>query len=428
MPRSGSSGEIANGAPCAYGMPMTSMDVASANATASQDRATSPQASAPGPGRVARDGFVQIRVAGTPSEMGEQHGELLRDEIRDLLEAVRHHVLQGQPGVIGWGIRRAVDAATAMMGTQVPQRYREEMAGVARAAGVSFRDILMVACFDDLLANLRMLGALFGRLGCSTFALTADRTASRELVCGRNLDYFVASAVADDSWAATNYMKEHLAVIEYQPRNRASFVSITWPGFVGAVTAMSQRGMVAASMTVATVKNSPLATPSPFLYRRIMEETGSLDEAIGILRGARRTQGNNVLLGSAAEGTAAIVEYTPWRLVVRLPVEGWVASTNHFNDPEMARHHANLVFLSSRERLARLGELCADHGSTAEVQEIRGFLTDLERRSPEATEYCTLLNPCTIYSAFFQPAQRRMWVRAADRPGRTFQEIGVARG
>jgi hypothetical protein len=377
---------------------------------------------------VARDGFVQIRVAGTPVEMGEQHGELLRDEIRDLLEALRHHVLHGQPGVIGWGIRRAADAATAMMATHAPRRYRDEMAGVARAAGVPYRDILMVACFDDLLANLRMLGALFGRLSCSVFALTADRTASRELLCGRNLDYFVASAVADDSWAATNYMKEHLAVIEYYPRDRASFVSVAWPGFVGAVTAMSEWGMVAASMTVATVRSLPLATPSPFLYRRIMEETRALDTAIGILRSARRTQGNNVLLGSAAEGTAAIVEYTPWRLVVRRPIDGWVASTNHFNDPEMVRQHASTVFLSSRERLSRLGELCATHGSTAEVQEARGFLSDLERRSPEANEFCTLLNPCTIYSAFFQPSQGRMWVRAADRPERTFQEIELARG
>ena len=51
-----------------------------------------------------RDGFLQIRVAGSPREMGLQQGELLRHEIRDLVEQVHHHVLYGQPGLIGWGI------------------------------------------------------------------------------------------------------------------------------------------------------------------------------------------------------------------------------------------------------------------------------------------------------------------------------------
>src|SRR4051794_12320477 len=35
--------------------------------------------------REARDGFIQIRVAGAPYEMGLQHGELLHAEIRDLI-------------------------------------------------------------------------------------------------------------------------------------------------------------------------------------------------------------------------------------------------------------------------------------------------------------------------------------------------------
>jgi hypothetical protein len=54
---------------------------------------------------------------------------------------------------------------------------------------------------------------------------------------------------------------------------------------------------------------------------------------------------------------------------------------------------------------------------------LSAFLTDLQTRHPEASEYCTVHNPCTVYSALFAPQQRRMWVRAADQPDRTFQEI-----
>jgi hypothetical protein len=222
-------------------------------------------------------------------------------------------------------------------------------------------------------------------------------------------------------------MKEHVAVVEYAPEDRPSFVSVGWPGFIGAATAMSERGIVVSSLTVPTLVNWPIATPATFLYRRVIEEAETLEQGLAMIRRARRTQGNNVLVGSGDEGTAAVVEYTPRRLAVRPPEDGWVAATNHFNHPDMVRHHARQGTPSSTERLARLGELCGSDGAcTAEVVALSAFLTDLETRYPEANEYCTVHNPCTVYSTLFAPRQRRMWVRAADQPDRTFQEIGGA--
>ncbi|MPZ15871.1 MAG: hypothetical protein GEU73_15855 [Chloroflexi bacterium] len=377
--------------------------------------------------RVQRAGFLQIRVEGSPREMGLQHGELLRDEIRNLIDAVHHHILSGQPGVVGWGLRRAARAVTALMATQIPRRYRQEIAGIARAADVSYRDLLLVNCVDDVLAILRPLGAMVGRLGCSAFAVSPDRTATGELICGRNLDYFVTSAVGDDVWAATTYMKEHVVVVEYAPADGARFVSVAWPGFVGAATALSDRGILLAALVVATIRNQPLATPCPFLYRRIMEEARTLEEAVTILRRARRTQGHNVLLGSGDEGAVAVVEFTPWRFAVRHAEDGWVGATNHFNAAELVRHHANLAFPSSIERLARLEELCTVENRTdRDARTLARLLVDTRTRSPALNEYCTIWNPCTIYSTLFAPAQRRLWLRVADGPDRGFEEIALA--
>jgi hypothetical protein len=375
------------------------------------------------PSRIQRDGFLQIRVAGTPEEMGLQHGELLRDEIRDLIDAIYYHVLYGQPGIVGRGVRTAVRTVAAALATRIPGRYRRELTGIARAADVPYQDVLLISCFDDVLANLRLLEGLAARLGCSVFAVTAERTASSELVCGRNLDYFVMSAKGEDAWAATRYMKEHVAVVEYAPADRPGFVSVGWPGFIGAATAMSDRGITVSSLTVPTLLGSPLGTPATLLYRQVIEEAGSLEEGIAMIRRARRTQGNNVLIGSGDEGAAAVVEYTPRWLAVRHPEGGWIAATNHFNHREMVRHY-HQRFQSSTERLARLGELCSwDGDGTAEVLALSAFLTDLKRRSPEVNEYCTVHNPCTVYSTLFAPRQRRMWVRAADQTDRTFKEI-----
>src|SRR5581483_1746234 len=151
-------------------------------------------------GPIQRGGFIQIRVSGTPKEMGEQHGEQLRGEIRDLRDALHHHVLYGQPRLVGWGVRRAVRTVARIIEPNIPRRYRIEMAALARAADVPYRDILLLNCFDDVLANLRLLGTLMARLGCSAFALTPERTQGDELICGRNLDYFVESAAGEDAW------------------------------------------------------------------------------------------------------------------------------------------------------------------------------------------------------------------------------------
>ena len=184
---------------------------------ASADDQRSSQSAIRNPQSEMRDGFVQIRVSGSPYDMGLQHGELLRDEIRSLMDAVNRHVLYGQPGMVGWGMRRGCRMVARLMEPYIPRRHRLEMAGVARAAAVDYRDILLVNCFDDVLANLRIVAATFGRLGCSGFAANADQALTGELICGRNLDYFVNSAVGDEVWAATNYLKQHVTVVEHAP-------------------------------------------------------------------------------------------------------------------------------------------------------------------------------------------------------------------
>jgi hypothetical protein len=402
---------------------------------------------------------VQISVAGGPYDMGLQHGEQLRDEIRELLDAVHHHVLYGQPGWFGWGVRRALRTVTRIMAAQLPLRYRREMAGIARAADVSYRDVLLLNCFDDVCANLNPIGAIFGRLACSAFAVTGARTVSNQLLCGRNLDYFVPSAAGDDVWAATNYMKDHVAVVAYQPEDRTAWASVGWPGYIGGATAMNARGITVSALTVATLRNSPLGVPAGFLYRRIVEETDSLADAIRVFQRSRRPQGNNVLLGSAQENTAAVVEYTAFHLAVRRPEDGWIATANHFTHPEMRGRGARLAFLSSTERLARLEDLCGcpedspfdeslasareywyqqlrpdegagawpgDEPRAAELARFGAFLLDTATRRPDSNEYCTVWNPCTIYSTLFEPTQGRIWVRPSDRPDRRFQPVCIS--
>ena len=132
------------------------------------------------------------------------------------------------------------------------------------------------------------------------------------------------------------------------------------------------------------------------------------------------------MLGSGDEGTAAVVEYTPWRFAVRQAEDDWIATTNHFNHPEMARHHAQATFLSSTERLGRIGTLCsADAMPARDADAVGRVLLDRELTNAEANEYCTVWNPCTIYSTVFEPAQHQLRLRVADRADRQFESIAL---
>jgi len=309
-----------------------------------------------------------------------------------------------------------------MMERRIAPAYKREMQALARAADVPYREILLLNCVDDVLANLAQLGELYGRLGCSAFAAMGQRTAEGELLVGRNLDYFVPSAAGEDAWAATNYMKEHVVAIEYTPESGHPFVSVGWPGFIGVATGMSAAGLCLGSLTVSTRRNWPFATPATFIYRDMLQDTETLSDAIHLLRQSPRAQGNNLLLGSGSEADARVVEFTPWQFSVREPEDGWICTTNHYVSPEMDRFHTHGVVFSSGERMARLDEMCAV-GTLADGKAAGAFLIDQGLRVPEANEYCGVFNPCTIYSVVFAPTRGELWVRVADRPDRRFDRL-----
>lgn len=387
---------------------------------AAEPIASSANGRGPGPRREARDGFLHVRVGGPPEEMGAQHGELLRSEIQYLLAALDHHVLHGRPRVLGWLTRRAMRATARLMELRIPFRYRREMASLAQAAQVPYQDILLLNCLDDILANLWVPGAFFARWACSGFATWGQRTPSGDLLCGRNLDYYVWSAKGEDPWAATSYMKEHVVAITHEPSEGSAFVSVGWPGFVGAATALSELGISISALSVPIRRNWPLATPAPFLYRDVMEAATTLEEAVAILRRGPRSQGNNVLLGSGAEARAVVVEFTPWDFVVREGADGAIAATNHFLHPDTAPLAARYVLPDSTARLARLQQISSQLSGPDEAGQC---LLDLEPSAVEAGNSWTIYNSCTIYSVIFAPAQGRLWLRTADQPRRSFQEV-----
>src|SRR5205823_13978535 len=96
------------------------------------------------------------------------------------------------------------------------------------------------------------------------------------------------------------------------------------------------------------------ATPLLLLYRLIAQYASTLDEAEWLIRGTRRTIGNNLTMASGAANDGRCLELSMDRVVSIKPVGGRLNVTNHFQHPAMAELQTGWVIPNSVQRLARL--------------------------------------------------------------------------
>lgn len=95
-----------------------------------------------------------LHLRGTPYEMGYQHGSLLRREVRSSVKnilAFADHRL-GVPGVGRFFVRRRLDRAWRRMKPRVPEKYLDEMEGLADGAEIPLANLERIHALPELIA------------------------------------------------------------------------------------------------------------------------------------------------------------------------------------------------------------------------------------------------------------------------------------
>jgi hypothetical protein len=392
----------------------------------------------PPPGRVSQRGsFIVLEVAGDAYTRGLQHGMAVADRIRVLRNRLFDQIIYRRGRVVGAGFASVLYSILAKMHPHIPREIREEMRGIADGAGVKYREILLFNCFDDMLHGLMKIGPAFqsitkhrfiapmiGRFACSSFVVPAERSQTGGPLHGRNLDYFVSDEFIDPEWLVPKALRENVIVLSVRPDDGQPYASVTWPGFIGVVTGMNAAGLSLACHTSVVHRERIGATPMPFIYHSVMRHATTLDEAEWILRGSRRTIGNNLTMACSNSGEGRRFELSMDLFASHGAVDGLVRTTNHFQDPALKPNQEGWVVPSSEFRLDRMGQLFGEgtHGPSAACE----ALTDVTPFSPEQYQWDCMLNPGTIYGTVFEPAERRLWVRANDRADRQFEAVDLA--
>jgi hypothetical protein len=195
-------------------------------------------------------------------------------------------------------------------------------------------------------------------LGCTSFVAKGDATADGHAYLARNFDFEVGSVY-----------DEHKVVFLVEEEGKIPYASVSWPGFIGAVSGMNARGVGVVIHGGRARDTREDGEPVVHTTRRILAEASTVDEAIAIVE-AQKAMVSHILLVSDASGDAAVIERAPGEPVWIRHIDGDVLGvTNHFEGP-FATDEKNVSIrknTSTLSRRARLDELLeASHALTPE--------------------------------------------------------------
>ena len=191
-------------------------------------------------------------------------------------------------------------------------------------------------------------------VGCTSLAVWNENSEDGDLLIGRNFDFYVG----DDF--AKNKMVEFV-----EPENGIPYLSVSWPGMIGVVSGMNKEGI---SVTINAGKSRiPMAakTPVSLVTREILQFAKTIDDAIAIARKRKVFVSESILVGSANDKKAVIIEVSPKNFgVYDAANSSKVLCTNHFqseaykNDKKNQKH---IVESHSEYRYEKLQELLQEN-------------------------------------------------------------------
>jgi hypothetical protein len=195
--------------------------------------------------------------------MGLQHGTLLKDLIQ---ENIKKYLKTPSANLLEHGADRMEEFMLAIprITSYIPKKYIEEMQGVAQGADASFHDILLLNLFPEM-------------FHCCVITASHEASHDKTLYHARVLDY-----------SAGKDLQSSAVLIVAKPNKGFAFMNVTYAGFIGSVTGMSE-----AKIAIGEIGGQGYGhwdgIPMSFLLRSVLEDAKTLEDAKEILECTPRT-------------------------------------------------------------------------------------------------------------------------------------------
>lgn len=295
------------------------------------------------------------------------------------------------------------------LGKHVPEENRREILGISQYCSDEFDYIS--SAYDRQL-NYHAAHDLghamqdYMLVGCSSFATWQNKSADSTLIIGRNFDFYVG-----DDFAKNKQIQF------YEPEKGYKFVSVAWPGMTGVLSGMNEEGLTVTINAAKSEIPTSAKMPISLLVREILQYASNIDEAYKIAESRSTFVSESLLIGSAKDKKAAIIEKSPSKTVLLFSPENnnQIISTNHYQSSEFAdnkRNIENIKNSDSQYRYKRLEELLSanypiDAPRAASI--LRNHLGVNDENIGLANEKAINQFICH-HSVIFKPEERIIWV------------------
>ena len=357
----------------------------------------------------AESGLWEMYLEGNGFERGVAHGKLAQELVQQqenyFIASIKKIIpsefyLSFLKYFVGW-FNRDLDK-------NITEEYKQEIFGVSQSAseefdyiGSNYQRILNYHAAHDIGHALQDKNMV---VGCTSFAVWNSAAEDSVLTIGRNFDFYMGDDFAKDK-----------IVCFYNPDSGNKFMTITWAGFTGAVSGMNIEGL---TVTINAAKSEPplaSATPISVVAREILQYATTIDEAFVIAKKRQTFVSEAILIGSAKDNHAALIEKSPTKTVLFSPEGNRLICTNHFQSSEFASDELNQKQIkesASAYRYKRVEELLnqspeMDVSEAAYILRDRSGLGDSDIGMGNEKAVNQLL---AHHSVIFQPAKKLVWV------------------
>lgn len=281
-----------------------------------------------------------VLLSGTPEQIGEAHGALLKAEVRHCADSALY--LAGLAATVDSGkwFPDQLRGAYSRLAKYIPIDHKTETNALADAAGVSREEGHLANVFPEL-------------FHCSGFALFGKATVGGKLYHGRVLDYMTEIGLQDTA-----------TVFVIAPDGKIPFANVGYAGFIGSVSGMNARQISLGEMGgrgQGQWDGAPMAT----LMRRALEECSTLEEVKTLWSTSPRTCEYYYVFSDGKIPSAVACAATPQRCDFLQPGQG-----HELLGPGIA----DAVVLSAGNRLTELRDRVEESYGSIDAAKAMGLM------------------------------------------------------
>lgn len=353
-------------------------------------------------------GLWELYVQGSGQERGARQGALTSELMKYQEDVFINKIREIIPSDSYLSVLRTfLIIFNRNMGKYVPDEYRNEIMAMSEfcthdydAIGTPYERQLNYHGAHDIGHTMQQ----YMLVGCSSFAAWGATSEDGEMVVGRNFDFYVG----DD------FAKNKLITFA-APDSGFRYASVGWAGMIGVLSGMNEKGL---TVTINAAKGSiptSAAMPISILTREILQYAQNIEQAYDIAQRAQTFVSESILIGSANDNRAVVIEKTPKQTALYTPDGELLICTNHFQSPEFAQDEYNVENIKqsdSRFRYNRIDELIKksqpiNYSRAMDVLRNRLYLEDADMGLGNEM---SVNQSIAHHSVIFMPTKGLMWV------------------